>query len=228
MKLKNENLIKDFEGFELTAYADIKGVPTVGWGHTGPEVIVGKTYTQEQCEKWFDEDNDEAENAVNSLVKVELNQNQFDALVSIVYNIGVGNFKSSTFLKRLNNNDYDGCAEAMKWFNKARVDGKLVVVKGLVNRRAKEAEVFLTPISDDKYDVVEEVPASADAHELPSLIKSSEVRAGAIGAVASAGGFIGQLTPYAQVALMVGLSVALIVGVFVVYNRYIARQKGER
>ena len=81
------------------------------------------------------------ESAINNYVKVELNQNQFDALVSFVYNIGISGFKTSSALKRLNLQDFKAVPERMKLWNK--VKGK--VSRGLVRRRAAEAKLFLLP-----------------------------------------------------------------------------------
>ncbi len=136
-------LIKDFEGLELEAYQDIVGVWTIGYGHTDhagpPEVTPGLTITEDEAEDILRNDLGQYENAVSKAVKVDITQNMFDALVSITYNIGVNGMKGSTFIKRLNQKDYVGCAEAMQWWNKA--GGQ--VVSGLKRRREAEADLFL-------------------------------------------------------------------------------------
>jgi len=136
-------LIKDFEGLELEAYQDIVGVWTIGYGHTDhagpPEVTPGLTITEDEAEDILRNDLGQYENAVSKAVKVDITQNMFDALVSITYNIGVNGMKGSTFIKRLNQKDYLGCAEAMQWWNKA--GGQ--VVSGLKRRREAEADLFL-------------------------------------------------------------------------------------
>lgn len=96
--------IKRFEGLRLTAYNDGTGVMTIGYGHTG-DVKAGETITQAEADSYFREDVKWAVDTVNNAVKVKLQKNQFDALVSFAYNVGEGAFKSSTLLKDLNVGD---------------------------------------------------------------------------------------------------------------------------
>ena len=98
------------EGLRLKAYKDTKGIWTIGVGHTGPEVVEGLVITKEKAHELFQKDVAWAEDAVN-LVKVPLTQNQFDALVSFVFNIGAGAWKRSTMLKMLNLGDYVGASK---------------------------------------------------------------------------------------------------------------------
>lgn len=143
-------LIKRFEGLELEAYQDIAGVWTIGYGHTGGRAIEGATLTAAQAEALLMQDLAPRELAVSGLVKAEINQNMFDALVSLVYNIGRERFRTSTCLRRLNQYppDYIGAADALTWFNKATVNGVLREVQGLTRRRAAEKELFLTPMRE--------------------------------------------------------------------------------
>lgn len=139
---KGIDLICSFEGLRLTAYDDGVGVWTIGFGTikypNGVRVKRGDTCTLEQAKSYMKYDLIEFEHTVNSLVKVPLNQNQFDALVSLTYNIGSGAFKSSTLLKKLNLSDYKGAADQFDvWVN---AGGKRM--QGLANRRAKEKEFF--------------------------------------------------------------------------------------
>ena len=89
-------LIKKFEGCRLTAYADVGGVWTIGWGQTGPDVVEGLTITQAQADARLRAEVDRFAEGVLSGLKVPVNQNQFDALVSFAYNVGLGAFRSST------------------------------------------------------------------------------------------------------------------------------------
>ena len=141
-------LIKRFEGLELKAYKDIAGVWTIGWGHTGPGVIAGLEWTEAQAEMMLLRDLLPREQAIEDLVAVDLHQNEFDALVSFVYNVGIEAFRKSTALRRLNRGDRIGAADALTWFNKATVGGVLREVAGLARRRAAERDLFLTPPDD--------------------------------------------------------------------------------
>lgn len=138
-------LLKRFEGLELEAYQDIAGIWTIGYGHTGPDVQPGMKLTEREAEELLRRDLKSREQAVSSAVKVSLNQNEFDALVSFVYNVGAAAFRGSTALKRLNRSDRIGAADALTWWNKATVGGVLREVLGLTRRRAAERALFLTP-----------------------------------------------------------------------------------
>jgi lysozyme len=141
MKMSEEGLdkLEDYEGIRFVAYLDTGGVWTIGVGHTGPEVVKGLRASAEQIREWLRVDVEEAEEIVERLVKVPLNQNQFDALVSFVFNIGEGQFASSTLLKKLNAGDYEGAAGQFKrWvFDNGKQQ------PGLVKRRSSEEATFL-------------------------------------------------------------------------------------
>lgn len=128
------------EGLELTAYQDQAGVWTIGYGHTGPDVHEGLTITQEQAEALLEKDLEHAEYIVNTAVKTDLNQNQFDALVDFVYNLGEGNFGKSTLLKLVNANDMNGASQHFEEWDKAAGQ----VNRGLLRRRQMEQALFLT------------------------------------------------------------------------------------
>ena len=134
------DLICSFEGLRLKAYDDGVGVWTIGYGTTvinGTKVKKGDTCTVEQAKSYMANDLKQFESAVNQ-VKVPLNQNQYDALVSLAYNIGVSAFLNSTLFKKLNAKDYKGAAEQFPRWNRA--GGK--VMRGLTNRRSKERKLF--------------------------------------------------------------------------------------
>lgn len=137
---KGLDLIKTFEGLELKAYKDSVGVLTIGWGSTGSHVKPGMSITKEQAEELLKQDVSRFEKGVNDLVKVPLIQNQFDALVSFSFNLGLGNLKSSTLLRKLNASDYSGAAsEFLRW---NRAGNK--VLAGLTRRRIAERDLFLS------------------------------------------------------------------------------------
>lgn len=145
MKLsqKGKDLIKSFEGLELRVYPDLGtgGAPyTAGYGHTGPDVKPGMNVTQAMSDKWFDQDVAKFENGVSNALTVETTQNQFDAMVSLAYNIGLGNFTKSTLLRKHNAKCWQ-CAAAQfgVWRN---AGGK--VMTGLIRRRAAERELYMS------------------------------------------------------------------------------------
>lgn len=136
------NLIKEFEGVRLKSYKCPAGVYTIGVGHTSaagpPAVKAGMEITNAQAMKILANDLGQFEDAINDSVKVPLTQSQFDALVSFVFNVGVGAFKKSTLLKKLNAGQYDAVpAELMKW---TKGGGK--ELPGLVRRRRAEAALW--------------------------------------------------------------------------------------
>ena len=136
------NLICSFEGLKLKAYDDGVGVWTIGFGTTiypnGIKVKKGDTCTEAQAKAYMAHDLKKFESAVNSAVTVLINQNQFDAMVSLAYNIGTSAFKNSTLVKKLNESNYKSAAAQFNVWNKG--GGK--VMQGLVSRRAVERKLF--------------------------------------------------------------------------------------
>jgi lysozyme len=128
-------------GPSLVAYADklAMGKPTVGWGHTGKDVVVGATWTYDQCVAALQADIMWASRVVNTLVHISLTQGEFDAVTDLVYNIGAGNFATSTMLKLLNDNEVALAANEFEKWDKA--GGQ--VVAGLLRRRVAEKAEFL-------------------------------------------------------------------------------------
>jgi lysozyme len=135
------DLIKSFEGCVLKAYPDpgTGGDPwTIGWGTTRG-VKRGMTITQEEADLLLAEDVNGFASQVSRMVRVPLNQNQFDALVSFVYNVGAGAFGNSTLLRLLNEGEYEGAAGQFgRWVH----GGNGETLPGLVRRRAAEKALF--------------------------------------------------------------------------------------
>lgn len=130
--------LKRYEGLRLTSYRDIVGVWTLGYGSTGSHVKPGMTITEPEAEALLRKDLSRFEAAVTNLVKVKLTDNQFAALVSFSFNVGIGAFQKSTLLKKLNAGNYNAVpAELMKW---TKAGGRQV--QGLVNRRAQEGALW--------------------------------------------------------------------------------------
>ena len=126
---------------EVKDIKKVKGTLTWGYGTT-QNIVIGKKITQAQAEEILLEELAEYEAAVENLVKVKLTSNQFTALVLFAYNVGIGAFRKSTLLKRLNNGEYNAVPyEMLKW-TKTRINGKLVNSKGLENRRAAEIGIW--------------------------------------------------------------------------------------
>lgn len=117
----------------------LSGTLTAGWGHTGPDVAIGVTYTEAQCDVWFTRDVAWVARCIQENVTVPLTQGQYDALTSFVYNIGRTNFeKNFSGLKVLNAGKYSALPEHFDKWNRTTIDGKLQVSHGLVNRRNSE------------------------------------------------------------------------------------------
>lgn len=133
------------EGCRLQAYRDQKGVWTIGYGCTHG-VTPDMTITQAQAESLFRTQVRPAVNAVNRFVHIALLQNEFNALVSLVYNIGEGNFRNSSVLRLLNQGDKRGAAKAFSLWSKIKnpETGELTWDPGLAARRQREANYFLT------------------------------------------------------------------------------------
>ena len=138
---QGKDFIKSWEKCRLTAYLDSVGVWTIGWGRT-TMVHKGDTCTQEQADEWFEEEIDAFANKVQALIYGEVCQNEFDALCSLAYNIGVAALGRSTLMKKLNQKDYLGAAEQFLVWNKGTVNGTLTVIAGLTNRRKSERKIL--------------------------------------------------------------------------------------
>ena len=153
-------LIKSFEGCILQAYDDyndriathaqlVRGTLTIGWGHTSaagpPPVTIGLTITQDQADQILAADLKPVEQQVANLIKVPLNQNQFDALVSFEFNTGWLGHSQCSLTRAINAGNYALAANDFSLYNEA--NGQ--VLTGLVRRRAAEAALFNTPVGDD-------------------------------------------------------------------------------
>ena len=137
ISIEGLSLIKKFEGMETEAYKCAAGVWTIGYGHT-KDVERGDVWTEAQADDALKHELIEFEGYINDLVECSLTQNQFDALVSWVYNLGPANLQASTLLKRLNAEDYEDVPSQLKRWNKA--GGK--VLEGLIRRREAEAKLY--------------------------------------------------------------------------------------
>lgn len=146
------DLIKQFEGCELTAYRCIAGVPTIGFGSTegvtATDVERKKTISLAEAERMLRSDLVKYERAVEKACTNPPTQSQFDALVCLAYNIGAVAVVKSSIIKAHNRGDEQSAARAFMLWNKARVNGQLREVKGLTRRRSAEAALYLEESSD--------------------------------------------------------------------------------
>jgi lysozyme len=137
------DLIKNFEGTRLESYQDSVGIWTIGTGSiriNGQPVQQGMIITEDQANQLLTEELNHFVEIINHVVQVDLTQNQFDALVSFTYNLGDGNLRKSTLLRKLNAGDYQGAADEFpKW---DRAGGQ--VIAGLLRRRNAERDLFLS------------------------------------------------------------------------------------
>jgi lysozyme len=135
---RGRQLIESFEGLKLTSYQDQRGIWTIGYGSTA-DVWPSMTITQEQADDRMGVDLHNTEQVIYKTVKVDINQNQCDALGSLIYNIGGGAFTKSTLLRLLNQSDFVGAANQFLVWDK--LDG--IINEGLLNRRNRERELFM-------------------------------------------------------------------------------------
>lgn len=204
-------LIKRWEGLRLRAYQDVGGVWTIGYGHTSaagqPIVSPGMRITEQEAHEILIKDLELFEQEVDKNVKVPLNPNQRGALVSFVYNVGGGNFRKSTLLRKLNKGDYNSVpSELMKW---NKVKGR--TVQGLSNRRAAEAGLWARgsyvssqsqPVSLPDRHIVKDAIAGATA--LGPLVTGASMSTGAL-----------------SWALALGVVVVVILGGIYIYRNYL-------
>ncbi|MEY2654204.1 MAG: hypothetical protein RLZZ524_1232, partial [Pseudomonadota bacterium] len=162
-------LIKGFEALRLEAYKDAAGVWTIGYGHAGQDVREGDTITEAEAERLLRLDLLSAELAVQRLVRAPLNQHQFDALVSLTYNIAAGNLAGSTLLRLLNSGNYPHAAQQFNLW--VHAGGQRL--KGLERRRAAERFLFEQPMPAGTIGAVapEQPPAPVETRPLPPYIE---------------------------------------------------------
>ncbi|WDI31787.1 lysozyme [Hyphococcus flavus] len=138
------NLIKGYEGLRMSAHYAPTEQWTVGYGHTG-SARHGMSVTEGDAERLLKDDVQPIEQLIGDTVRAPLNQNEHDALVSLIFNIGEDNWKRSTVLRKLNAGDKIGAANAFELWTKAFVNNELATLDGLVRRRAAEKSLFLMP-----------------------------------------------------------------------------------
>lgn len=209
-------LIERYEGLILQSYDDAndhivpeggssRGTLTIGYGHTSaagaPKVIAGMKITKEQANNILASDLQKVEADVSRLVKVSVNQNEFDALVSFHFN--TGSLGKSTTLKKLNAGDRKGAADALMMYTRGRVNGQLVPMKGLVTRRTEEKALFLKPSTS--------VPTSTTVGNSPTTTAAGGAVAGGVVMYSYWDTFLNHWVLYSLGALAIAVAVDFLI-----------------
>lgn len=158
LSVDGANFIKEREGFKLQSYQDGAGIWTIGYGHTGKNIKKGILINKKQADDFFSKDIAVFKTALNKLLKYPVSQNMFDAMLSMMYNIGIGNFTNSTLLRELNKNKGIATSDMERYFllfNKITVNGTKVVSPGLTTRRKLEYMIFSEGNYNAKISVID-------------------------------------------------------------------------
>lgn len=217
-------LIKRWEGCRLKAYQDVVGIWTVGWGLTsgagfievGPDTVL----TQDEADWYLEKAVSRFAAQIEPLITRPINENQFGAFVSLAYNIGVGGFSRSSALRHFNNGDLDRVPRSMRLWNKA--GGK--IVKGLVNRRNDEVQLFLTPAP-----IKERAPEPKKPRA--NIVQSKTAQATAVQAASAAGAGItavSALDGTAQLVLIGCLALVVIASMWIFKERLRKWRLGDK
>jgi len=231
------DLVKKFEGLHrvgddgmVRSYRCPAGRWTIGYGHT-KGVRSGQKITPQQADEFLAEDVEWCEDAIHRHVSVPLSQLQFDALVSFVFNLGEGNFASSTLLKVLNRGDYQGVPEQIMRWNKARVDGVLTALRGLTRRRSAEAAMFSmdAPFADDGGEKMAQKPEPTAKKPLRNSKTMAGAGAAGLGVTLSTvSEQVQGLVPYSDTLKWVFLALALAGIALTAYARWKDHKEGIR
>ena len=237
MKTSNEGVrrIHASEGFRALAYLCPAGVPTIGFGTTKDVTaadVGNRVITMAEATRLAALDLAVFEDAVNRLCKVIPTQAQFDAMVSLTYNIGIGAFTNSSVLRAHNRGDFMAAGRAFALFDKARVKGELKVMKGLTRRRAEESAIYLSSLPGPSIEPMpqavepESKLTASPINKASAIAGVSAVIAGATeitNAVSSLKAGVTSLGDWLVPALLVAVVLACC---FVVYQRYKQRKFG--
>lgn len=212
------------EGCKLKAYRCPAGVLTIAWGRTNG-VKAGDTCTQEQADQWLLEDLAEFADGVKRMLARDASATELGALVSLAYNIGLGNFKGSTVLRKHNEGDRQSAARAFALWNKARVNGVLQVLPGLTARRAREAALYL---SEDEQPMPQVVEPESTLRQSPiATAGAASVLTGLTAGVAAWTEQGQQIAATLGVDPMVGFAIVVVwTGAVSLYQRIKQRREG--
>jgi lysozyme len=221
--------IKQWEQLQLYAYLPTQNDRwTIGWGHTHT-AVAGMLITVEQAEALLSQDLEWAEREVSNRVKVYLSQNQYDALVSFVFNIGVTQFRTSTLLEVLNDEKYEQVpGQLARWNKQTKQNGNAEEVRGLTRRRAAEAALWG---GYEEEEFAYGSPAPPQGRKGTTILKESKTAKagfslagiGGVNLLAEVGEFQGVMD------IMQGASPYVLVGLggWFVYNRWLDSKKGK-
>lgn len=227
-----EHTMEGWEGRVLFAYDDaifpprpakvgdkIHGTLTAGCGHVGKDVYVGMTVTNVMVDMWMEKDLAHSEANVESKVRVQLNDNQYGALVDFDFNAGDGALASSTLLKKVNANDFAAVPAEFKKWNHTTINGKLVVSAGLTKRCAARAALWSLPLNTP-HEIVKAIVdpgvTGQYANPAPPHPASIPASAGATAVIVAAGAVATGMPPDYLAWVAIGAVVAAIVVVLVV------------
>lgn len=208
------DIIKRFETLRLTAYADPIGIPTIGYGHTRG-VKLGDTITEEHANMFLADDLQDAESHIEQMINIDININQFSAMVCLVFNIGWSDFAKSTIRRLVNDGDFDGAAgEFCKWNHAGGQQ-----LPGLTRRRQAEEELFRRPALK---------PLSQSRTIAGTSIAGTATVASVAGQLNDATSTLSGLAPYYKWA-GIALGVLAILGVaYAAWARYDDHRQGVR
>ena len=228
--------LNDREGLDLSAYQDDADVWTIGYGHTAKWIKSGLVITQAKADQLFSNDIEWAQRAVINHVRVYLNQNQYDALVSFTFNIGETQFIESTLLRELNKKNYSAVAPQLMRWNKITVDresGRKEELPGLTNRRTSEVAQWNSMVATCEPCTV--TPSSPKGRAPLALLASS--RQTQAGATATTAGTVALLKEnFSEVSEVINYLpdvatysayILIGVGVFVVARRFFDSRRGR-
>ena len=204
-------LVKKWEGYKPEAYLCPANVWTIGYGTTsragiGVNVKPGMKTTQAEAEDWLRLGLEKFGQQIKQGIIADINENEFGAFVSLAYNIGPSAFRNSSALRHFNNGDKAKAAEAIKLWNKATVNGKRQVLRGLVNRREDEVKLFLTKPKKPRTTAAQSTTIQASA---------TQIAAGAGTALTG----VGYLDGTAQIILMVLGTAIVLAGMWIFRER---------
>lgn len=198
---EGRELVKQFEGLSLSAYRCPAGVPTIGYGHT-VGVQMGDTITPAQADGYLAADLVAyAQNVKRMLAGAPTSQHEFDAMVSLAFNIGLNGFEKSTVLRLHKAGDKVGAARAFEMWCKAMVNGQLQTLPGLLARRQREAAYYLTADAP----AVKAMPQEVQPPKAATTSKT--VIAGTVSVAAGAASIADQIIPLIDQATKLGTSV---------------------